>query len=210
MDAIIIAGGKGNRMDDPKPKALVNAKGKTILAWQIDHLLGFGVEKIVLALGYKSDEVIGYIKSNYNSQAISWTVETAPIGTAGAIKLALKKTTAEFILVLNCDDVTDIDIKKIMKLQENTICAAHPQLPFGLITEKDGFAEFKEKPILNEWVSCGWYLLNRNDMLKILPDKGMLEYDVFPKMKLKVYKHEGFWKPLNTKKDIIEFENMQY
>ena len=43
-------------------------------------------------------------------------------------------------------------------------------------------------------------------MLKILPDKGMLEYDIFPKIKLRLFKHEGFWKPLNTRKDVEEFE----
>jgi NDP-sugar pyrophosphorylase family protein len=209
MDAVIIAGGKGNRMDDPKPKALVNVKGKTILAMQIEYLLGSGVDKIVLALGYKSDEIIDYIKTNYDSHQISWTIETNLMGTAGALKLALKKTTSDYVLVLNCDDLTDIDTKKILGLNENTIFAAHPQLPFGRIIDKNGYAEFDEKPILKDWVSCGWYLLNRAEMLKILPDIGMLEYDVFPKMKLRVYKHEGFWKPLNTKKDIIEFENMR-
>jgi len=86
---------------------------------------------------------------------------------------------------------------------------AHPQLPFGRILEKSGYAIFEEKPILKDWVSCGWYLLNRSEMLKILPDKGMLEYDVFPKIKLRLFKHEGFWRPLNTRKDVDEFEESE-
>ena len=39
MDAVIIAGGEGKRMGSKLPKALVKAKGKPILAWQIDYLL---------------------------------------------------------------------------------------------------------------------------------------------------------------------------
>jgi len=46
-------------------------------------------------------------------------------------------------------------------------------------------------------------------MLKILPDKGMLEYDVFPKIRLRLYKHKGFWKTFNTQKDVEEFEEAE-
>ena len=60
--------------------------------------------------------------------------------------------------------------------------------------------------MLDIWVSCGWYFFNRKEILKHLPDKGMLEFDVFPKIKLRVFKHEGFWRTVNTKKDIAELE----
>jgi hypothetical protein len=46
-------------------------------------------------------------------------------------------------------------------------------------------------------------------MLKSLPDKGMLEFDVFPEMKIRLFKHEGFWKTVNTQKDILEFEKIE-
>ena len=85
---------------------------------------------------------------------------------------------------------------------------AHPHLPFGRVLEKNGYAVFEEKPVLKDWVSCGWYVFNKQEMLNILPDKGMLEYEVFPKLKLRLFKHEGFWKPLNTRKDILEFEEI--
>lgn len=209
MDAVIIAGGKGNRMEGYLPKALVAAKGRPILSYQIDYLLKSGINKIVLALGYKSEKVIEYIKSNYPNAKIDYTIEKQLLGTAGGLKLALQKSDAEYVIVLNCDDITNIDLSKLQELKENTICVAHPQLQFGQITEKNGYAVFEEKPMLDIWVSCGWYLFNRADILKHLPDKGMLEYDVFPKIKLRLFKHEGFWKALNTKKDILEFKKTE-
>ena len=39
-----------------------------------------------------------------------------------------------------------------------------------------------------------------------LPEKGNLEADVIPKMKLKAFRHEGFWLQINTAKDIEEAE----
>jgi len=207
MDAIILAGGKGNRMEDVLPKPLVRVKDKTILAYQLDYLLNSKkINKIVLSLGYKADEIIDYVKINYPDHSIDFAVENKPLGTAGAFKLALLKTGSDFVLGLNCDDITDINLESLKNYACNTICVAHPRLPFGLIKEKDGYASFEEKPMLADWVSCGWYFFNRGELLPLLPDKGSLEYDVFPKLKLKLFKHEGFWRPLNTKKDLIEFE----
>src|SRR3989338_3182420 len=209
MDAVIIAGGEGKRMDSEFPKALVEVKRKPILAWQIDYLLNSGIEKIVLAIGHKAESTVSYIKNNYNDKQVDFTIEKKLLGTAGAIKLALQKCNSEFVVVLNCDDLTDIDLKKLEKKRENAICVAHPSLHFGRVAEKNGYAVFEEKPMLNDWVSCGWYLLNKGEMLKILPDKGMLEYDVFPKIKLKIYKNEGLWKTFNTQKDVDEFEEAE-
>jgi len=210
MDAIILAGGKGSRMDNEIPKPLVSAKNKPILAHQIDYLFGCGkVKKIILALGYKSDMIIDFIKRNYAGKNIDFSIETEELGTAGSLRLAIQKTSSEFILVLNCDDISDIDILKLSSIKDNVICIAHPRLPFGLVEPRFGTVSFKEKPVMKDWVSCGWYMFNKNKIQKALPKKGSLEYDVFPKISLKVYKHVGSWHPLNTQKDISDFENIK-
>lgn len=208
MDAVIIAGGKGQRMELAIPKALVEVKGKPIIAHQINYLLKNNVKKIILALGFKAQQVIDYINKNYPKAPIDYTIEKELLGTAGALKLALSKAESDFVIALNCDDITDINISKLQKLKEDAICIAHPRLQFGRILEKDGYAIFEEKPMLDIWVSCGWYFFNRNEIMKYLPDKGMLEYDVFPKIKLRVYRHEGFWRTINTRKDVNEFEKI--
>ena len=51
VDAIILAGGKGSRMEDNLPKALVEARGKPIVSHQIDYLSKFReINKIILSL----------------------------------------------------------------------------------------------------------------------------------------------------------------
>ncbi|PIN81566.1 hypothetical protein COV11_01800 [Candidatus Woesearchaeota archaeon CG10_big_fil_rev_8_21_14_0_10_30_7] len=207
MDAIILAGGKGSRMEDHLPKALVEARGKAIIIHQLEYLINM-VDKIVLSLGYKADQIVEYVTENFNSSSIEYVIEDEnnPLGTAGGLKLAMKKTTSDLVLVLNCDDITNIDLKQLEKYNDNTICVAHPRLPFGLVNNYCGWAEFVEKPIMqNCWTSCGWYMFKKS-IMNYLPDKGSLEYDVFPKLKLRVYEHNGFWSALNTKKDIDEWE----
>lgn len=213
VDAIILAGGKGSRMEDSLPKALVEAKGRTILSYQMDYLLKFReVRKIILALGHKAGEVIRYVEQNYPGCDIEFSVEDYPLGTAGAVKKAMSKSLAQFVVVLNCDDIADIPIPKLAASTENVLCVANPRLPFGNVKlGSDGYIDaFVEKPLLDDcWVSCGWYLFDRYVLLDVLPNRGSLEYDVFPKIKLGYYKHGGFWRALNSRKDIGEFEKLE-
>ncbi len=211
MDAIILAGGKGERMEHDLPKPLVPVRGKAILTHQLDYLLGSGhVTCVILSLGHRADEIIAYVRTTNPESPIDFSIERESLGTAGALRNALTKTESEKILVLNCDDIADIDLGALAGAGEHTICVARPRLPFGRVREQDGYAIFEEKPLLDEWVSCGWYVFWRDELSSYLPEKGSLEYDVFPKIKLRLHKHEGFWKPLNTKKDIAEFEAMTW
>ncbi len=207
MDAIILAGGKGKRMEDDTPKAIIEARGKPIIFWQLDYLKD-KVERIVLALGYKAEDVVKAVSKSYRVyKKIYFSFEYEPLGTAGALKKAFLKTQPIDAVVLNCDDITDINISELEKITDDRICRAHPILPFGL-TEigPDGYLIFIEKPRFEKYTSCGWYRLKMKEFYKNLPDKGMLEENVFPNIKILPYDHEGFWMTLNTRKDIEEFE----
>lgn len=207
MDAVILAGGRGLRMSSDKPKALVEVKGKPVLQWQLDYLLPH-MEKIILAVGYQAEKVEKFIQEKYSGKNIVCVKEEGPLGTAGALRNALVHAKSDFVLVLNADDLTDISLEKMSETRENTICVCHPRLPFGLVRANKGYAEFVEKPLLKERVSCGWYVFNRTHVEAILPAKGSLEYDVFPALRLRVYPHNGFWRPLNSPKDFEEAEKM--
>ncbi|MEM0473356.1 MAG: nucleotidyltransferase family protein [Candidatus Aenigmatarchaeota archaeon] len=216
MEAIILAGGKGSRMESEYPKALTPIKNKTILDLQLYYLFLHGVERVVLALGYRSNDIINHVYREWNMQnrgyEIIYSVETNQAGTAGALKLALGHCKEPYVLVLNCDDIADIDIASLYSRQRNTICVAHPRLPFGLVKQGDsGYAEFVEKPRINNiWVSCGWYLIARYEQ-SYLPDQGSLEEDVFQKrrVRLTIFEHHDFWMPINTRKDVEEFEKSE-
>lgn len=207
MDAIILAGGKGSRMEGDTPKPLVVARGKTLIEHQLDYLLGSGViSRVVVSVGHRAQEVIEHIKARYGDSDIVFAVEEQPLGTAGGLKLAMKECTAPRVVALNGDDILDIDIVEFISGTDHKICVAHPLSPFGRVTEVDGHAVFEEKPLLKDWTSCGWYCFNREDVFPLLPDEGSLEYDVFPKIRMRLHRHEGFWQTLNTKKDIAAFD----
>jgi len=207
MDVIILAGGKGTRMGGEVPKPLTLVNGKTIIDHQLEYLSTFPcIEGIILSLGHGAQEIQEYIRGRYPTTNILFSVEDRPLGTGGGLKLAIQKAQSARVLVFNGDDVTNIPIDTLESEQDHLICVVHPRLPFGRVIDQNGYAMFEERPILPDWISCGWYCFNRDELLEALPDEGSLEYDVFPKIKLRIYQHEGMWRPLNSKKDIQAFE----
>jgi len=114
MDAIILAGGKSSRMEDPLPKILVKVRGKELISYQIEYLSD-KAEKIIISLGFQAEKIEAFVREKYPNRNIEFAIEKEPLGTGGGIKLAMNKVSSGKVLVLNCDDITDMDIKELEK-----------------------------------------------------------------------------------------------
>lgn len=204
MEIIILVGGFGKRLQPLTkdiPKCMVPVNGHPMLDYHLKWLSLFKIDKMVLACGYKWQE----IKKHYGSQFV-YSVEAEPLGTAGAIKMALDDIDGDEFFVLNADDITDVNLNEFRKCGSNAITLARFHSNFGIVETNDNkVVSFKEKPLLPYWASVGLYLLNKSIKSK-LPDKGSIEKEVFPKIELKAYKHSGFWMTVNSIKDLEEFE----
>lgn len=58
--AVILAAGVGSRLrplTDDKPKALVEVSGRTILGRAVDILVAYGIERLVIATGYREEAI---------------------------------------------------------------------------------------------------------------------------------------------------------
>ena len=54
--------------------------------------------------------------------------------------------------------------------------------------------QYKEKPMMrNIWANCGLYFLTRKTV-ENFPERGSLEHDVWPYVRMKAFKHFGMWK----------------
>ncbi|MHB1953615.1 MAG: sugar phosphate nucleotidyltransferase [Sulfobacillus sp.] len=114
MEAIILAGGLGTRLrgimpDLPKPMAPV--RGRPFLEHQIDYWIGQGVNRFILALGYKRTIISNHFGTSYRGTDICYVVEDEPLGTGGALLHAIDylrpKTT---FLVLNGDTYFEVPL----------------------------------------------------------------------------------------------------
>ena len=81
--AIILAGGLGTRLsgvvqDRPKPLALI--EGRPFLEHQMDYWISQGIERFVLSVGYRREQIIGHFGNAYRGCAVDYAEEVTPLG----------------------------------------------------------------------------------------------------------------------------------
>ena len=122
--AIILAGGLGTRLrsavpDLPKPMAPI--AGRPFLAHQMDHWIGQGVSRFVLSVGYRHEAISSHFGRRFHGAAIDYVVETSPLGTGGAVKLATAGLPRdEYTLLLNGDTYFDVPLRGRDEITELT------------------------------------------------------------------------------------------
>ena len=100
IPVLILAGGQGSRIrhllgDLPKPMYPVH--GLPFLDYQLNLLKGEGFSHFYISCGYQAQVIAQYYSTNANITIIR---ETQPLGTGGALLLALESISAEQLLCL--------------------------------------------------------------------------------------------------------------
>ncbi len=197
LDCIILAGGLGTRLrsvvdDRPKPLALIN--GMPFLHFLMQSLEASGiVRKIVLAVGYRADAIREYFTKNRFSIPVEFSQEHQLLGTGGAIREALEKTSSDNILVLNGDSYLEFSLEKF--LCEHIKLGHIASLSYTQVEDAARFGQveidqknkrvlkFTEKTGVQEpgLINAGVYLF-RHTLFEgfVLPEQFSLEHYFFP------------------------------
>ena len=212
MKAIILAGGRGKRLrpiTDYVPKPLVPIKNIPIIEWQLRYLKKFGINEIIICTGYKQDMIENYLDPKKIGIKINYSIEKSPLGTGGAIKKAAKMIKDKTFFVINGDIITNIDLKKLSKM-DNSIAAIELRTKFGILeTDNDKITKFREKKEISDlWMNAGIYHLQKK-IFQDLPNKGDIEKTIFPdyakREKLNIVKFRNVkWYSIDSFKDMEE------
>jgi NDP-sugar pyrophosphorylase family protein len=214
MQGVILAGGYGKRLrplTNRIPKALVKIAGRPIIEWEFLWLRHFGVRSVLMLVSFRRKRLVEYVDrlAAKLSMEVKYSIERTPLGTAGALKNAARLVDGKEFLVTNGDNMIDIDVRKL-RLGSGSVCVALKPLKVrgGLVRlEKNMIVGFNETPILKGfYVNAGVYLMKR-EILNILPKKGDLEKEVFPKLakqrRLSSVKFDnGYFRSVNSAKDV--------
>jgi D-glycero-alpha-D-manno-heptose 1-phosphate guanylyltransferase len=124
MEAIVLAGGEGRRLravvsDLPKPMA--DVAGRPFLWWLMTRLEQQQVRRVILSVGYKADAIQSYFGNVFSGIELAYSVETEPLGTGGAIRLALEKARETQVVVLNGDTYADADLQGLSGRFESSL-----------------------------------------------------------------------------------------
>ena len=82
--AIILAAGKGKRMNTDLPKVLHTLNGRPMVDYVIDNARKAGYERIVLVVGHKYEQVIEHLRSGN----VNFAIQSEQRGTGHAVKCA--------------------------------------------------------------------------------------------------------------------------
>ncbi|MBI5701097.1 NDP-sugar synthase [Candidatus Saganbacteria bacterium] len=219
MKAVIIAGGLGTRLRPltyNTPKPIVPVANRAFVIHQIEHLKRHGVSEIILNLHYLPDaikQVLG--DGSQFGVKLFYSIESDPLGTAGAVKNAEEYFGSDLLIVFNGDVLTDLNISKMVdfhrqKKAKATIALTPVEDPtaYGLVLtgEDSRVKEFLEKPnwerlegIAKFEINAGTYVIDPK-VFKDVPKntRYMFEHDLFPKLlmdreRVFGYSSASFW-----------------
>ncbi|MFQ5502583.1 MAG: nucleotidyltransferase family protein [Phycisphaerae bacterium] len=192
MDAVILAGGRGTRlnsvvMDVPKPMADIG--GRPFLQYGLDHLLSQGIERLILAVGYKYEAVRGYFGKAYQGVPIVYSIENEPLGTGGALRQALSLAEGKDVLAINGDSLFKIPLKPLWHFHEQKRAVLTVALKrmsdcgrYGSVrVDGEGrIHSFEEKRAgASGAINGGVYILDRGFLSNLnLPERFSFEQDV--------------------------------
>lgn len=195
VSAVILAGGLGTRLRSAVPdlpKCMAPVADRPFLGYVIDHLRMQGIQHFVFALGYMAEAIQNFLLDEYPTLQYSIVIEDEPLGTGGAMVLALEKVATGHVLVANGDTLFKIKVPQLFHLHKTSTAECTLSLKpmenfsrYGVVEVDDHrkISSFKEKQFYdNGLINGGVYLLDKAAFLqRSFPHKFSFENDYLEK-----------------------------
>lgn len=194
-DFIILCGGQGTRLRSvvgESQKVMASVDDEPFLDLLIKYIRAQGGRRVILATGYKAEDVEAHYQGLFTDMTIEFSRELEPLGTGGAVKNAWSKVQSENFFVLNGDSFCPIVFDSMLDLHiayQSAATVALAKVEDGqdygsvLLDDAGCVTAFQEKvPTGNlTYVNTGIYCFRQElkDLLPALP-KFSLERDFFP------------------------------
>jgi NDP-sugar pyrophosphorylase family protein len=195
LAAAILAGGLGTRLRailPAQPKVMADVGGRPFVTQLLAQLRVAGFRRAVLCIGHLGDQIRNRLGEQWEGVTLDYSSEPAPLGTAGALRLAAERFDADPVLVVNGDSYCDADLARFRSDHERrkaigTLLLAH--LPstarYGRVQcdLSGAIRRFEEKSDADGpgWINAGYYLLSRELIAEIPAGRAVsLEREMFP------------------------------
>ena len=183
IDAVLMAGGKGERLrplTEKTPKPLLPVGGKAIIDHNIDRLINFGIKHINVTVNYLAEQLESHFAEPHREVQIMTVREPKFLGTIGSIRF-IKEFYNDTVLVMNSDLFTNINYEDFyLHFKEHDAdmsVAAVPysvSIPYGIldIEERRNIKGLIEKPTYDYYANAGIYLIKKS-ALDLIPSDTM-------------------------------------
>ena len=162
--------------------------------------------------------------SVHNQNAEPWKVTLVETGlntmTGGRIKRVAPYVGNETFMLTYGDGVSDVSLEHLLAFHLThrkyaTVTSVQPSGKFGALDldDKNQVISFLEKPKGDgSWINGGFFVLQPEIFNYLEGDATIWEREplefLAKEEQLMAFKHEGFWKPMDTLRDKIELENL--
>jgi mannose-1-phosphate guanylyltransferase/phosphomannomutase len=197
MKAVILSGGAGTRLQaiaGGLPKPMMPLLGKPLLEHIVALLRSQGITQLCLTLCHRPETIVRHFgDGSAFGVSITYRRETAPLGTAGAVKNCADFIGSEPVLVMSGDCACDYDLTELTDNHRAgvsiALAANSEPLAYGLVvTDQTGrITGFLEKPaweqVVTDHVSTGIYVLSP-EVLEKIPTGRPYDFarDLFPRL----------------------------
>lgn len=176
--AIILAGGFGTRLQSvvkniPKPMAPIG--NRPFLEFVLDHCKSFGVDRIVLAVGYKYEVIQKHFGRSYRGMQLQYSIEQEALGTGGGILQAAMYCTEENFIVLNGDTLFSTNLNELAQLYKEkkadlvlALCPMNQFDRYGTVhmNPDNRIVAFEEKAYQESgYINAGVYIMNKKTLI---------------------------------------------
>ena len=185
----------------------------------IDYFLKENKKKIKIV--NKNEKIINFYYKDFKNKFFGSLIYTGlKTGTGGRIKKAYKILKLnEDIMMTYGDGLSNVSIKKLIRFHYKmksvvTLTAVRPKERYGILKIINNKITYFDNSNKNShtYVNGGYFVIDKIAINKIKKDSDFWEQgplSFFAKSnKLFAFKHEGFWKSLDTMKDKNDFEKL--
>lgn len=221
MDAIILAGGRGERLmplTADRPKCLVEVGGRPIVLHQLEWLARNEVRQVVISCGYRWRKIEQLLGSGLSAGLpVNYAPEESPLGRGGGLRKAIGVLQPkEPFIVCNGDLLTTLPLRPMAREHRRsgalaTLLLVPAVSPHDIadVDEEGCISGFREKPALPYFWSGGVYVLSPV-IERLLPRQGDHEASTWPRLaskgQLRGYRYRGYWQPIDSAKDLRDAE----
>jgi len=119
LQGMIFAAGLGTRFKpwtDKHPKALAVVHGKSLLQHNVEYLQQYGITNVVVNVHHFADQIVETLDKNkgWGSTITISDERDEVLETGGGIKKAAHLFTADTIVIINVDILTDLDLESMI------------------------------------------------------------------------------------------------
>ena len=197
MQVVVLAGGVGSRLrpwTNSVPKPLLPVLDQTLLEHVVSSLPDNMVDEVVVAGGYKVDQIEAYFRQRDVPFDVRIVPEDEPLGTGGALGNCRDVVSGTFAC-FNGDIVSSLDASTLLDLHRKNgsvgtlgLWEVDDPTRFGIVglDDENKITRFKEKPapeeVFSNLINAGSYVF-QDDVFDWMPQgKHSIERNVFPQL----------------------------